>query len=448
MTSEMAGFPFFPIEFTKTGEPFRPDEGKAVLDAVRTGGFDELIVLAHGWNNDKDEAKELFEALLGSMRDLIDEGAVAPIAGRGIGVVGVFWPSKKFTDDDLIPGGGASLGGDAPDALLIDRLDQLKGVFDGDDRALDEAKALVPELEADPDARRRFVNHVRSLLPPPQDTLDDASDRFFAADGDRMLQLLEAPPRRPRPRPGGAGGGVAGGAGIGDGSPPSGVGGAAGLGDFFRGIKAAARRLLNFATYYQMKERAGRVGAGGVHDLLRQIRDGRPGQRIHLVGHSFGGRLVTAAAMGPKGSPSIGPTSMTLLQAAFSHNGFAEDFDDDRDGFFREVVTARKVDGPILITHTRNDRAVGVAYPIASRIARQDAADLGDEDDVFGGIGRNGALTRVTPEAVAAELLAVGGSYAFEPGRLYNLEASAFIPDHGTVWRRQPAYAILSAIAS
>ena len=91
------------------------------------------------------------------------------------------------------------------------------------------------------------------------------------------------------------------------------------------------------------------------------------------------------------------------MQAAFSHNGFARHFDGERDGFFREVVAQGKVAGPILITHTKNDRAVGIAYPIASRIARQDASDLGDEDDIFGGIGRNGALH--TPEAVAGELL-------------------------------------------
>ena len=64
--------------------------------------------------------------------------------------------------------------------------------------------------------------------------------------------------------------------------------------------------MLNFATYYQMKERAGTVGAGGLNPLLRELRAAAPDLRIHLVGHSFGGRLVTAAALGRAGSDGRG----------------------------------------------------------------------------------------------------------------------------------------------
>jgi hypothetical protein len=115
-------------------------------------------------------------------------------------------------------------------------------------------------------------------------------------------------------------------------------------------------------------------------------------------------------------------------------------------GFFRKVVDDRRVDGPIIITHTKNDRAVGVAYPIASRLAGQKAAALGDENDDFGGIGRNGAQKLEPGEAVKAALLDVGSDYALSAGKLFNLEASAFIKDHGDVRGRQVAYAILSAI--
>ena len=133
----------------------------------------------------------------------------------------------------------------------------------------------------------------------------------------------------PDRRPAATGGGAAA-IGLAEAGPPPGMdlgGGAAGIADFFGGIKAAARRVLNFATYYQMKERAGKVGAGGLNPLLRDLRAAAPELRIHLVGHSFGGRLVTAAALGRAGSEDVAPASMTLLQAAFSHNGFAQDFD-------------------------------------------------------------------------------------------------------------------------
>ncbi|MEO6422205.1 MAG: hypothetical protein ABIR84_05860 [Candidatus Nitrotoga sp.] len=94
--------------------------------------------------------------------------------------------------------------------------------------------------------------------------------------------------------------------------------------------------------------------------------------------------MVTAAAANSKTKKLH---SMALLQADFSHNGFSL----DRSGFFRSVVDNKRVAGPILITHTKNDKAVGMAYPAASRISRDNASGFGDADDDFGGLGSNGA---------------------------------------------------------
>ena len=71
----------------------------------------------------------------------------------------------------------------------------------------------------------------------------------------------------------------------------------------------------------------------GVAKLLQSIRLTKPTIRLHLVGHSFGGRLVTAAAHAfPADTPAV---TITLLQAAYSHNGLAQKFDNAHDGFFR-----------------------------------------------------------------------------------------------------------------
>ena len=134
---------------------------------------------------------------------------------------------------------------------------------------------------------------------------------------------------------------------------------------------------------------------------------------------------------------------MTLLQAAFSHNGLSVKFDGSHDGAFRSVVAQHKVRGPILITHSTHDRAVGIAYPLASRIAGQDAAALGDANDRFGGMGRNGA--QHTPERVVGTLQAVGQAYAFEPGKVYNLNADAIINDHSDICHDEVTFALLTA---
>jgi pimeloyl-ACP methyl ester carboxylesterase len=252
------------------------------------------------------------------------------------------------------------------------------------------------------------------------------------------LDVYERLQKTPRAARAGAQGGAAGMA----------PGEAAGLGDLFKGVLAGARNVLNFTTYYQMKARAGLIGAQGLAPILRNIRNSAASPlRIHLVGHSFGGRLVTAAAAGTDDASMVNADSLSLLQAAFSHHGFSADFDGRGGvGFFRRVVDGNAVSGPIVITCTTNDKAVGLAYPIASMLAGQNASALGDKDSLYGGIGSNGA--QKTNEAIDLTMLSVGGAYSFTPKRLHNLNADAFIADHSDVRNREVAYAVLCAIAA
>jgi hypothetical protein len=111
------------------------------------------------------------------------------------------------------------------------------------------------------------------------------------------------------------------------------------------------------------------------------------------------------------------------------------------------VVLTHRITGPTIITHTKNDKAVGVAYAIASRVAGQVASAVGDKDDKYGGLGRNGA--QKTPEAVDATLLEVGDDgYELLPGRLHNLHADVFISGDSDVAGREVAYAVVTAIAA
>ena len=122
---------------------------------------------------------------------------------------------------------------------------------------------------------------------------------------------------------------------------------------------------------------------------------------------------------------------MSLLRAAFSHNAFAQDWRRGRDGAYRKVVTSGMVDGPVVITHTRHDVAVGIAYAMASRIAGQQDSAIGDASSTYGGLGSNGA--QHTPEAVDGRLRRVGSAYDLERGRLHNLLADEFVSGHSDV---------------
>jgi len=200
--------------------------------------------------------------------------------------------------------------------------------------------------------------------------------------------------------------------------------------------------------YFQMKTRAGTVGAGGVAATLLRVRATQPNLPFHLVGHSFGARLVTAAAS--RLPSNSGPSTLTLLQGAFSHNALSSKFDGQHDGAFRTLLADQRVSGPIVITHTKNDLAVGVAYPLASRIARDAAAALGDQDDPYGGMGRNGA--QHTPEVAASEGelrdLGNAGTYTFGRGKVFNLNGDRFIKDHGDVTGLQVTNAFAQVIVA
>jgi pimeloyl-ACP methyl ester carboxylesterase len=197
---------------------------------------------------------------------------------------------------------------------------------------------------------------------------------------------------------------------------------------------------LNLATYYRMKNRAGLVGRLAVAATLDQVRRATPSIRIHLVGHSFGCRVISAAAL----AAAEPVDSMTLLQAAFSQNSFSPDYDASHQaGYFRPVVTDHKCRGPMMVTHSVHDHAVGVAYSIASRIARQNGSGLESIVDPYAGLGHNGA--RHTPEATDGDLLPAGSAYKLRSGGIFNLNADGVIFAHDDVVKPETVWALLAA---
>ena len=432
----------FDVEFTKDGTVHDEQQVTALLAGLN--GATDLLVLAHGWNNDMADATALYDELVGNLSSLL---AAAGGQGPQVAVMRAFWPSKKFADEDLIPGGGAASATSENEAALRQSLEALKrdpdrlggkGVNPLRAANIDKAIALVDDLEESAAARREFVLRIRAVLNPDDAHEEDASVEFFELEPEELFDRFSE--EVPMELEVGAGGVAS-----------VDEGGAAFLGDFLSGIGAAARRISNYATYYQMKSRAGTVGKIGVAATVARIRAARPDLAVHLVGHSFGGRVVIAAAAALPPGGGGAPVTVTLLQAAFSHNGIAQGFDDKKkkNGAFRTILQDQRASGPIVITHTKNDRAVGVAYPLASRIAGDQSAALGDANDPYGGMGRNGA--QHTPEVSAdeAELRdAKAQGYTFVRGKVYNLKADAHIADHGDVRNIHVARAILGVVTS
>jgi predicted alpha/beta hydrolase family esterase len=431
--NDIGGIPYFRAEFDINGQLKSP--------VTLPGDVTEVIVMSHGWNNNQADAESLYRALF---TNFAAAGGV-PRGGKAA-IIGVLWPSKRF--DELVAatasgnggGGAAGIGSQASkesDAMLVRKLDEMKSFFTTDEqkKTLDELKALVPDLQDRKSAQRQFVEKVRSMLDPGAANDEDSSKAFFEDDGAEIMERLEIDEEDFDDTIVEDGGSASLPLGVGVVEPAT--GGAAGIFGFLSKAKAAAMNVLNFTTYYEMKARAGKVGANGVAKLI----DSLPAhvQRIHLVGHSFGGRVVTAAAAS---STTDRIRSMSLLQTAFSHHGFSK----QKKGFFRAVVDRKRVNGPIVVTHSVKDKAVGIAYPMASRLNGDTTSGLGDKNDKFGGIGRNGAQQMEAGEVVEGKMLAAGGAYQFQPGLLFNLEANDLIPGHSDITGKEVAHAIRSAM--
>ncbi|WP_214468261.1 alpha/beta fold hydrolase [Microbacterium flavescens] len=419
--------PYTDVAFDAKGAIAHPEDLDDLATTLADKRPTDVLVISHGWNNTPGQARALYESLIDSVaavRSRLD-GAL----DRRFVVVGVLWPSIQWAEDE---NSGAGAGVDDDVAALEREIDQR--IEDPAVRA--KLEALAPKLEASSQAQEEFVALLRSTLPGSTKGEDKAG--FDALKKAPASEVLEA-----------ARGGLE------TDAAPAAVGGAASIdpaglapldtdgggAGFFDSIVGAARNLVNVSTYYTMKERAGVVGKKGIGPLLDRIHDEAADARIHLVGHSFGGRAMTAAVL----ATSAPVASLSLLQAAYSHFGMAKDWDGaGKSGMFAKVPA--KVSGPIIVTHTRNDKAVGMAYPIASRLARQIGVALGDQNDPYGGIGRNGALK--TPGGVAATLLDVGGTYDFAAHDVWSLNADAFVSGHSDITGRQVAYAVLSAVMS
>jgi hypothetical protein len=437
--NEIAGIPYLEARFNKDGALENQKEANLPT------GVTDLFVMSHGWNNDEGAARELYRKFF---ENFVAVAQPNDLPGRKFAILGVIWPSKKF--DELVAASGApdSAQGSAgltaahqkSQKAVEEKLDAMKAMFSepAQQKTLEEAKALLPDIEEKASARREFVNKIRSLLDPAAANEEDASTTFFKDDGNELMNNLKLDEDDLEDEVAGDGAGSAS-LPLGVGSAHAAQGGAAGLATFLAGFKAAAMNVLNFTTYYEMKIRAGNVGKNGVAKVIDSLAP--KVQRIHLIGHSFGGRVVTAAAAN---STTDKIKSMSLLQTAFSHNGFSKSMG----GFFRSVVDKKRVNGPVLVTHTKNDKAVGVAYPLASRIAGDATAAFGDENDKFGGLGRNGVQKMDTNECVKGSLLAETGAYSFQPGKFFNLEGSNFITGHGDVTGKQIAHAVRIAIST
>ena len=441
------GFDFFRLEFDGDGNPLTGP----VLDELKThttaSGATDAIFIAHGFRNSALEASTLYNNFLTTFRPHLSGVLQPQLGSRKFVVAGIFWPSKAF--NEVAEMGGSVQSADDETAELEEVKRQLEELKEKDACAkqkpkLEKAIALLDKVKSSTDAQDEFVELVLSLLDESEVDPTEGLERVRAAQGSVLLDKLKFPIIVPDGGPAMDEGGVAS---VGAGMSFNEDGEAQGLGSIFSSVFGRIGQFLNLTTWYLMKDRSGLVGANGVAQAVRALHLSAPSIRIHLVGHSLGGRLMAACTKSLATPPAVRPDSVTLLEAAFSHYGFSPDNGDKEPGFFREVLSSKVVKGPLVATFSAQDTVVGKAYAITSRLAGDNAQAIGDANDPYGGIGRNGAQR--TPESVSELLRATASNpYHFPLQKVVNLDCSGgLIKDHGDVTNSAVTFAFACAVS-
>lgn len=416
------------LEFDKEGRLLSPGGVDRINADLSACSGQNLVIISHGWNNDRDDAWKLYHQLWLNTSNALRRVGADPSTYV---VAGVLWPAiKSRTDFDVEAADAEAV---TQNTLSVDPVDpnstdlsepRLRLVLDdfvdlvGTDEAL-EAREIALRFVDDDRLSNQMVDAVLNAIDRSGTDPEEADD----------LAVLELPPSEIVPslalpldtRIG------------------ADAGETLGLGDRLRSIingpRAAAGRLFNLVTYYTMKKRAGVIGRTLGGSVLPLFRSNRP-LRLHLVGHSFGARLVTSAAHAVPPLQHSGLHSLVLLQGAFSHNAFAGAAQGRKAGVFEGAQ--RKVVGSTVITHTHNDSSVTLAYAIASRLAGDSTRAIGGAGDPFGAMGANGALHIDQDLALPKPPpMSAGVAYAMQSGKVHNMKADNCINGHSDVANKE-----------
>ncbi|MBC8166862.1 MAG: hypothetical protein H7Y20_13460, partial [Bryobacteraceae bacterium] len=430
--ASVQGFDFFELHFDSRGALQQRQELQDFTQHIENTGVTDAIFIAHGFRNDENDASGLYSRFLETFRAHLLEPEFDSLASRKFAVAGVYWPSKPFSEG--APVDGSVQGVDDEVSEKAAALAQLRELQDtesdpGKRERLERAIGLLDQVKNNSDAQDEFVSLVLSLLDGSVSDPAEGLDEIRAKSGSELLDKLKFPIILPTVESSEDEGGAT------SVNPPVVAdedGGAQGLGSFFGSIFGNIGKFLNLSLWYVMKERSGTVGEKGVADAVREVHGLKVPPKIHLVGHSLGGRLMAACAKRLASDPEVHPDSLTLLEAAFSHYGFSTANGNRPNGFFRTVVDSKVVRGPLIATYSAKDTVVGHAYAITSRLAGDNIKAIGDANDPFGGIGRNGA--QQCDVAVSEALHTAGTPYTLPSEKIICLNGSAgLITDHGDV---------------
>ncbi|GAB1642275.1 hypothetical protein [Krasilnikovia sp. MM14-A1259] len=415
-TAEGADVPWYVIPFDADGACTGPRTRDDLVGRARGGAFTDIVVFCHGWNNDWRQATGRYDDFFNGYVRMRTERALPAPQGFAPLLVGIFWPSKLMVDSADQPPDFAGDDGEPDDTLVADERDdlaELAAVVDPDRRPRMFELAQQQSLTEDDAAE------LATILAPLYATDREETGEQTAPTPAQIAASWQVPRRRPR---------SADPADFDTATVDTAGPQAAGFLDFLR-----PREILRGASVWLMKDRAGRVGARGVGPLLVQLLG--TGARVHVVGHSFGAKVLLSAITTPAALPATVHSAL-LLEPAISHLCFAANADGHgRPGGYRPALD--RIGQPILSTFSAHDDPLTKFFHLA---LRRDG-DLGEADIAADEPpSRYAALGGYGPRPLGAEaalttILDPTTRYALDaPGlQVVGVDGTRTIPSHGDV---------------
>ena len=389
MATQIAGLDYYELDFNADGT-LSSDGGLPAV--VEGGGIRDIFILAHGWNSSVDSARGLYQAMFTLLAGMIPDRLGTSVA------VGIIWPALVFPDDDPatakpIPSTGQQLAA------------ALAPAFPQQEQNLATLGQLLDQQPQDAAKLQQFHSLASGLVTTPPLAPEDAGPQANIT-GDTATVFGHAAAMSKAPATS-----------------------AEGLPNPFTGLWNGAREVLRTLSYYEIKNRAGVIGRNGLGPMIGQLAAAHSGIRVHLMGHSFGARLVAYSLSGlpPTVTRANSPVgTLLLIQGAFSHFAFANPVPDVLvSGPGALSAFSGNVNGPLLATFTAADRACGWWYPAASMLAHQDTESADDLTYQWGAMGHDGY--QQSPPGTTVTLKPQGTTYGFRPGTFYLLDSNAVI---------------------
>jgi len=466
--------PWYVMPFDRHGNLQAPRSRELLLDALRAGDFTDVVLFSHGWNNDWDAAMGRYEDFIGGFTKLrIDHNLEVRDGYRPL-LVGIIWPGTAlvmpwekpprfgFLPPFLAPGADPS-----PDSRVAPDTDprvRLRPEQAGEDDRMEERR-MIEDIAAG--LPRHDLARFYELLDEPGGLehnmaielaeilikLGEGHEEIPAAPA-TAADMVEAWKQALLQFPTKSSDGVD--VDVDGEEDRTGedrtTGG--GLGDTqVMGIlkKLDPRELIRLCTVWQMKDRAGVVGSQGVAPLLAGILDAESSIRVHVVGHSYGSKVVMSAISAAPLSRQV--ASALLLQPAVSCFCFAEDAHKGEPGGFR--VALERISLPVMTTFSRHDASLRKFFHLAVRRK----SDIGETGLLGGAQSRHAALGGYGPEGLVADELGqaamrpVGETYdlsnrATRGERVLAIEAHDAISGHGDVSNKHTWWALYDLMAS